>query len=103
STGTHGGGGPGASGSGGAGGGPPAICGDGVLQTGEECDDGNATPGDGCSGLCTIEPGYTCPTPGQPCIYTVTQVCGNGQIEGQEQCDDGNKNDGDGCSAGCQV
>ena len=39
------------------------VCGDGVVGTGEQCDDGNSTPGDGCSGVCQIEPGYTCPTP----------------------------------------
>ena len=26
-----------------------AYCGDGVTDTGEECDDGNSTPGDGCT------------------------------------------------------
>jgi cysteine-rich repeat protein len=31
-------------------------CGDGQVQTGEECDDGNATPGDGCENDCR----YTC-------------------------------------------
>jgi cysteine-rich repeat protein len=33
-----------------------AICGDGVLQAGEECDDGNTTPGDGCDADCGVEP-----------------------------------------------
>lgn len=35
----------------------PEFCGDGVLQAGqsEECDDGNTTPGDGCSATCTTE------------------------------------------------
>jgi fibulin 1/2 len=35
-------------------------CGDGVLQTGEGCDDGNTTGGDGCSAVCGIEAGFTC-------------------------------------------
>jgi cysteine-rich repeat protein len=30
-------------------------CGDGVLQTGEQCDDGNATAGDGCDAACAVE------------------------------------------------
>lgn len=35
---------------------PPApFCGDGVLGTGEACDDGNNTNGDGCSATCTTE------------------------------------------------
>lgn len=31
---------------------PPSVCGDGVLQAGEECDDGNLVPADGCSPVC---------------------------------------------------
>jgi len=31
------------------------ICGNGILQHGETCDDGNATPGDGCDALCRVE------------------------------------------------
>ncbi len=82
---------------------PVAVCGDSKIEAPETCDDGNSIPGDGCSGLCQIEPGYTCPTVGQPCVYTVAETCGNGKIEGQEACDDGNTVDGDGCSSGCQV
>ena len=77
------------------------YCGDGILQTanGEQCDDGNAVPGDGCTGLCQIEPGYACPAPGQPCVKI--WVCGNGHIDPGEACDDGNTTSGDGCSAVC--
>jgi cysteine-rich repeat protein len=31
-------------------------CGDGVVELPEECDDGNATNGDGCASDCTVEP-----------------------------------------------
>jgi len=79
------------------------VCGDGILQAGEQCDDGNAVPGDGCSGVCTIEPGYLCPTAGLLCINTVTQICGDGIIEADEACDDSNARNGDGCSATCSV
>lgn len=82
---------------------PVPVCGDGKVDAPEVCDDGNAMPGDGCSGVCAIEPGYTCPTPGKDCIYTVFVTCGDGKIQGYEACDDGNKNDGDGCSKGCDV
>jgi cysteine-rich repeat protein len=44
-------------------------CGNGVLDPFEACDDGNTVGGDGCSADCQkIEPGYTCPTPGQGCF-----------------------------------
>ncbi len=32
-----------------------AWCGDGVVDEGEECDDGNTNDGDGCSSTCTVE------------------------------------------------
>lgn len=31
---------------------PHAVCGNKVVEAGEECDDGNAVPGDGCSDTC---------------------------------------------------
>ena len=31
------------------------MCGNGVIDEGEECDDGNTIDGDGCSSSCTIE------------------------------------------------
>jgi cysteine-rich repeat protein len=37
---------------------PPPCCGDGHLDEGEECDDGNTADGDGCSATCTYEPLY---------------------------------------------
>jgi cysteine-rich repeat protein len=65
-------------------GGTPPVCGNSVVEQGEQCDDGNTNPGDGCSATCQTE-----------------AVCGNGTVEGNEQCDDGNNGDGDGCSATC--
>jgi fibro-slime domain-containing protein len=79
------------------------LCGDGVVGKSEECDDGNGTPGDGCSGICLVEPGYACALPGKACVYTVKQTCGNNKIEGNEACDDGNAQNGDGCSSSCTV
>src|SRR5512132_4160439 len=32
-----------------------AVCGDGVIDAGEECDDGNVVGGDGCSATCVFE------------------------------------------------
>ena len=42
---------------------PGALCGNSVLNLGETCDDGNNTPGDGCSNLCLVEDGFTCTAP----------------------------------------
>lgn len=33
----------------------PPACGDGILQLGEQCDDGNVISGDGCSATCGLE------------------------------------------------
>ncbi len=42
----------------------PAICGDGVIDAGEACDDGNGADSDGCddtpTGGCVIEDGWAC-------------------------------------------
>src|SRR5437773_2875881 len=66
------------------------YCGDGLLLRGTEtCDDGNATPGDGCSATCQLEANYVCSNPGSPCVPTV--ACGDGTVGGNEQCDDHNK------------
>lgn len=75
-----------------------AHCGDRVVDADEECDDGARADGDGCSGDCTIEDGYTCDGEPSACVK-----CGNGTIEGTEACDDGNGDDGDGCSAKCAI
>jgi fibro-slime domain-containing protein len=77
------------------------TCGNGKLDPGEQCDDGNTVGGDGCTPLCQIEKGWTCPTPGQPCVRDA--VCGDGVITPPETCDDGNTTGGDGCSSTCQV
>jgi cysteine-rich repeat protein len=37
-----------------------ATCSDGISMVEEECDDGNALSGDGCSEVCSIESGFTC-------------------------------------------
>ena len=33
----------------------PSLCGNGIIDPGEECDDGNQINGDGCSGMCKVE------------------------------------------------
>jgi fibro-slime domain-containing protein len=80
----------------------PPACGDGAinLTPPEACDDGNGRPGDGCSGACSVEPFFTCPTPGQPCVTTI--ACGDGVVGPGEACDDFNATAGDGCAADCR-
>jgi cysteine-rich repeat protein len=48
---------------------PAVLCGNGIIDPPEMCDDHNTTPGDGCSATCQIEPASECPTPGQPCKH----------------------------------
>jgi len=35
----------------------PAVCGNGILEIDEECDDGNTANGDGCNSNCNLETG----------------------------------------------
>jgi len=44
------------------------YCGDGVVTNGEECDDGNTDPNDGCNN-CTVSAGYVCGTGGELCCW----------------------------------
>jgi cysteine-rich repeat protein len=60
-------------------------CGNGTIEDGEQCDDGDALSGDGCSSDCQLE----------------EDECGDGTLSAGEQCDDGNTSNGDGCSSAC--
>ncbi|HEX9852786.1 MAG TPA: DUF4215 domain-containing protein, partial [Woeseiaceae bacterium] len=42
---------------------PPSNCGNGVINGGEQCDDGNDFIGDGCSNTCQVESGWQCAAP----------------------------------------
>ncbi|MEZ4366949.1 MAG: DUF4215 domain-containing protein [Kofleriaceae bacterium] len=62
------------------------ICGDGVPDPGEACDDGNDVDDDGCTNLCTLA------------------SCGDGVTQPGEECDDGAGNGDDrACTSGCQA
>jgi fibro-slime domain-containing protein len=78
-----------------------ATCGNSLKESGETCDDGNTTSGDGCSSTCRLEANFSCPMVGKPCVHDV--VCGDHMIESPETCDDGNTTSGDGCSATCTL
>jgi fibro-slime domain-containing protein len=56
-----------------------ATCGNGNLETGEDCDDGNLVDHDGCSSKCTIEDGFTCTTQTNPDTQPCTQTIYSGQ------------------------
>ena len=60
------------------------VCGNGVPEAGETCDDANVSSGDGCSATCAVEAGFDCV--GTPSVCTVG-LCGNGVRTGSEQCD----------------
>jgi len=77
-----------------------ALCGNGVPESGEGCDDEGTTNGDGCSASCAVEPGFFCS--GAPSVC-VPSVCGDGVVDGGDLCDDGNTTNGDGCSSFCTV
>ena len=63
------------------------VCGNGIKEAGEECDDGNDVDGDGCN------------TFSAQCQY----VCGDGHPDAGEQCDDGNLDPNDGCDENCNI
>ncbi len=49
-------------------------CGNGILEVGEDCDDGNALDGDCCTSSCTIEPAATVCRPAENAC-DVDEVC----------------------------
>ncbi len=92
----------------------PIVCGNGIVQQGEECDDSNTQPGDGCSPTCTFEqrecgdrtvdPPEQCDPPdGVTCdnqCRTIPIVCGNGIVQQGEACEPPNT---DTCDDQCQT
>ncbi len=58
----------------------PAICGNGVVEAGEDCDDGNTTAGDCCSPTCLFEASGVLCDDGSPC--TTGDACQAGACVG---------------------
>ena len=107
------------------------ICGDGKVDEGEECDDGNDDEQDACLNSCEearcgdgiIRLDLPVDRGGEDCDdgddndqnactnQCKSATCGDGILredldprdEGYEECDDGNLSAGDGCSAICQT
>ncbi|WP_216673601.1 RCC1 domain-containing protein [Pyxidicoccus fallax] len=62
-----------------------SFCGNGITESGEQCDDGNTSNGDACVQDCRLA------------------RCGDGHLQvGVESCDDGNTADNDACPAYCR-
>jgi cysteine-rich repeat protein len=65
--------------------GGPTVCGNGLREVGEDCDDGNQDPTDGCTAACKVA------------------SCGDGTVQaGVEECDDGNFSETDACTNQCK-
>lgn len=65
---------------------PAPVCGDGVVEGGEACDDGNDADDDVCVAGCVLA------------------SCGDGFLwVGVEACDDGNDSDDDACVGACEA
>lgn len=106
-----------------------ARCGNGVLESGERCEDGSGTPcpsncddGDACTEDRLTGSARTCDARCEHRAISATRggdgccpegananddsdceaVCGNWVREDPEQCDDGNRRSGDGCSSDCR-
>jgi cysteine-rich repeat protein len=74
---------------------PRKMCGNGIIESGEDCDDKNTISGDGCSNRCNVEPYWSCTKSPSVC----TTICGDGVVvRDHEECDDANYVSGDGCS-----
>src|SRR5688572_16328306 len=56
------------------------LCGDGVIERDEWCDDGNDVEDDYCTNRCTLN------------------ECGDAVAQSGEECDDGNSSDTDACT-----
>jgi len=62
------------------------VCGNGIVEIGEECDDGNAVDTDDCPTTC------------------IAPKCGDGFVQADvEECDDLNAVETDGCTADCRL
>ncbi len=91
------------------------LCGNGKIDPGEGCDDGNTTPTDSCTASCNkarcgdgvIQRGVETCDDGNlddtdECRSNCgPQSCGDGVVQAPETCDDGNRNDSDFCLSSC--
>lgn len=84
----------------------PAVCGNGVLEPGEACDDGNLAGGDCCAPDCTPEAaGSPCTDDGDVCTDDVCTAAGAClHSPNMAPCDDGDAcTTGDTCAGGACI
>jgi cysteine-rich repeat protein len=67
-------------------GGVGSVCGNGIIELGEQCDDDDTINGDGCSSSCTVESGYTCVGEPSVCSPVAGPVCGDETCDPGEDC-----------------
>ncbi len=97
------------------------ACPNGVVDAGEQCDDGNTVDGDGCTADCTDEfcgDGIVNDNGAEECddgagnsdidpdaCRTDCQFssCGDGVVDSGEECDDANTVEDDGCTSSCTI
>ncbi len=95
-----------------------SVCGDGVREGEEDCDDGivrNGTSASDCSQICKKKTDDSSQKQGDSNNSGVqnnngsnndvvnSAKCGNGVKEGEEKCDDGNGDNGDRCTVACTL
>ena len=71
----------------------PSTCGNGQVEPGEACDDGNTIATDDCTADCQVA----------RCGDAVTREGNDPQAAQFEACDDGNSVDHDACRNNCQL
>jgi cysteine-rich repeat protein len=93
----------------------PPVCGDGVIEGDEQCDDGRFNgPGQHCNDACLdnvcgdadVGPGEACDDGNDidddDCTNACTlPTCGNGYLDPGEECEDGNDDPTDACTNAC--
>ena len=81
------------------------VCGNGSVEAGEACDDGNVVETDACSSACVaarcgdgvVQEGELCEGSEAEGCYSCQPRCGDGIAAGDEACDDGNYEPNDAC------
>ena len=96
---------------------PEPVCGNGEVEAGEACDDGNTDNNDDCTNVCELaacgdgfvqEGVETCDDGNadetDACAACNDAACGDGFVQaGVEACDDGNMADNDACTSTCEL